>query len=278
MIRSLSIDFYKHRSLAENVEFFTKSGFDGVSIYISELLGDFDSADEIAEAVKRCGVPLSLHGLLCASHGDKDVSDFEGRIEKIAAWQRKHGVISILSFDVPDAIRDNIKPYIDRVLDTVEGCRVALEDFGLNETERAAIEHLKSNGRFGYLLDVGHMFIRLCGKPERDLTLFKNSPDECEACKNPSLEHFKKAFLSKGFPIFELHLHNNDGHSDQHRFLPEGKIDFAIIAKLLREIGFNGTLTLEGAPGYTFECFGNDADRGITNSLEYFTELYNKVP
>lgn len=277
MIRSLSIDFYKHRSLAENVEFFTKMGFDGVSIYISELLGDFDSANEIAEAVKRCGVPLSLHGLLCESHSDEAIRKFEENIEKIALWQKKHGVISILSFDVPDAIRDNVTPYVDRVLEKVPDCLVALEDFGLNATERAGIEHLKGNARFGYLLDIGHMFIRLCGKPERDLTLFQSSPDECDAVDEPKYEHFLRAFKSKEFPVFELHLHNNDGHGDLHRFLADGRIDYAMIARLLRDIGFDGTLTFESAPGYTFKCYGEDADRGIAQSLEYWEELYNKV-
>ena len=277
MVKSLSIDFYKHRSLVENIEYFAKHGFDGVSIYINVLFENEAMLDDVAAAIKKSGLSLSLHGLLCASHSDTDVANFENTIEKIAAWQRKHGVISILSFDVPDAIRDNIKPYIDRVLDAVEGCLVAVEDFGLNETERAAIEHLKGNERFGYLLDVGHMFIRLCGKPERDLMLFKNSPDECEASEKPNFEHFMKAFLSKEFPIFELHLHNNDGHADMHRFLPDGRIDFGMIARLLRKIGFDGTITLEGAPGYTFECFGADADKGIVDSFDYFTRLYDKV-
>ena len=154
---------------------------------------------------------------------------------------------------------------------------MALEDFGLNETERAGIEHLKGNARFGYLLDIGHMFIRLCGNPERDLTLFKNSPDECGVSENPSFEDFKKAFLSKEFPIFELHLHNNDGHADLHRFLSDGRIDYAVIARLLRDTGFDGTITLESAPGYTFECEGECADRGIAQSLEYWEEVYNKV-
>lgn len=277
MIRSLSIDFYKHRSLAENVEFFMKIGFDGVSIYISELLGDFDSADEIAEAVKRSGASLSVHGPICVSHSSEDIKKFEENIEKIAEWQKKHGVISILSFDVPDAIRDNVTPYVDRVLEKVPDCLMALEDFGLNETERAGIEHLKGNARFGYLLDIGHMFIRLCGNPERDLTLFQSSRDECEAVIEPKYEHFLRAFQSKEFPIFELHFHNNDGHADLHRFLSDGRIDYAVIARLLRDTGFDGTITLESAPGYTFECEGECADRGIAQSLEYWEEVYNKV-
>ena len=277
MIRSLSIDFYKHRSLAENVEFFTKMGFDGVSIYISELLGDFDSADEIAEAVKKSGASLSVHGPICVSHSSEDIKKFEENIEKIAIWQKKHSVISILSFDVPDAIRDNVTPYVDRVLEKVPDCLIALEDFGLNETERAGIDHLKGNARFGYLLDIGHMFIRLCGNPERDLTLFKNSHDECDAHDEPKYEHFLRAFKSKEFPIFELHFHNNDGHADLHRFLSDGRIDFAMIARLLRDISFDGAITLESAPGYTFECEGECADIGIAKSLEYWTEVYNKV-
>ena len=46
-----------------------------------------------------------------------------------------------------------------------------------------------------------------------------------------------------------------------------------MIARLLRDIGFDGTLTFESAPGYTFKCYGEDADIGILKTVEYWKSL-----
>ena len=47
------------------------------------------------------------------------------------------------------------------------------------------------------------------------------------------------------------------------------------ICRMAAEIGFDGVLTIESAPGYTFECFGEDADRGIFNDYDYWKKCLN---
>ncbi len=273
MINGLAIWHYPHRTMCENIEYFASCGYDAVSVIGGKFAHDVEDATQgaiIADTVSRAGVVLTVHAKLPDDHSEAKNAEFIRQVNAVANWQARYGLISIYSFDVPEAIRDNIAPYVDYVIATVPSVKVAVEDFGLNENERAQIEHLKSNSRFGYLIDIGHMFLRIRGENRSGYTLFTNSPDECAVNESPYYDDFMTAFKSKEFPIFEIHLHNNDGVSDLHLFLEDGPLDIAMIARVIRDIGFEGVLTVESAPGYHFECSGDDADIGIARTYQYW--------
>ncbi|MBQ6990952.1 MAG: hypothetical protein IJN58_07835 [Clostridia bacterium] len=272
----LAIWHYPHRSTIENVLFFASQGFTSVSLlgsHMDDLCKRPDLAKLLADIVKEKDLTLTVHSKLPASHGEWDVAAFRASIEGYAAWQREYGLISVLSFDVADAIRDNITPYLQYVLDAVPGCKVAIEDFGLNPAERGQIECFKSEPRFGYLLDMGHMFIRLRGKNDR-ATLFRHSDEEAPQSDNPGYDHFMAAFRSKEFPIFELHVHNNDGERDMHYFLEEGTLDIPMLARVIRDFGFDGVLTIESAPGFQFPCVYPESDQKILETCRYWKSLF----
>ena len=145
-----------------------------------------------------------------------------------------------------------------------------MEDFGLSTSEREQIEHLKGNPRFGYLIDLGHLFIRLCGRNQSGKALFTNSKDEHPLVESPDYAAFMAALDTKEFPIFEMHLHNNDGENDVHWFLEQGELDVPAIARVLKDRGYDGVLTVESAPGFRFDCRGKDADEGILKTYEYW--------
>ena len=269
MKNGLAIWHYPHRTVLENVAFFAQQGFDCVSIlgyHMNEICADEAQSAQLAELLADAGIPLTVHHKLPLSHEAESVASFKADIDRYAAWQKKYGLLSILSFDVGQAIRDNMAPYVEYVLGKVPQSKIAVEDFGLNAAERAQIEHLKEEKRFGYLLDIGHMYIRLCGKNESGLTLFTNSHEECSATDMPSFKEFLAAFRSKEFPIFEIHLHNNDGINDMHYFLDDGTLDIKMIASVLKEVDFDGILTIESAPGCVFECVYPESDKRILES------------
>lgn len=276
MKNGLAIWHYPHRSVLENVSYFAKCGFDSVSIHgnhMLEVCSDKESAKKLAELIKTNDLILTVHHKLPENHSEECVHNFRNSVELISEWQNKYGCLSILSFDVPQSIRDNITPYIDYVLEKIINCKVAVEDFGLNEAEKSQIEHLKGNDRFGYLLDIGHMYIRMCGKNESGLTLFSNSVKECPVNEKPELDDFLNAFYSKDFPVFEIHLHNNDGKEDKHYFLEDGTLKIEIIADVLRRVGFNGVLTIESAPGFSFKCEYPESDLRINETYSYWKKL-----
>ena len=275
MLHGLAIWHSPHRSMAENIRYFSARGFDSLSVHGAQFVNAiFDPAvaDETAAAVRETGVVFTVHYCLPRSHGAEAVEVFRSGIAAIAKWQKVHGLIEVLSFDVPQPVRgeQGIGAYLDFVLSTVPACKVAVEDFGLNAAEREQIAHLKSNVRFGYLVDIGHLFIRMRGENGSGKALFTHAPDEHPVCKSPDAAAFTAALASKDFPIFEMHLHNNDGVSDVHWFLERGDMDIPAVARALRKISFDGVLTLESAPGYKFECRGRDADEGIVKTFSYW--------
>lgn len=275
MLQGLAIWHYPHRTMVDNIRYFAALGLDSVSVHGAQFvnaIADPATSDAIALAVCETGAVFTVHYCLPRKHEPEAVAVFEAGIHAIAAWQRAHGSISVLSFDVPQPIRGDvgIGAYVDLVLETVPDCKVAVEDFGLNAAERAQVAHLKGNDRFGYLVDIGHLFIRLRGQNRSGKALFTHAPDEHPVCEAPDSAVFQAAFASKEHPVFEMHLHNNDGVDDLHWFLEQGKMDVPAVAKALQEMGFEGVLTVESAPGFRFECRGKDADEGIGRTLKYW--------
>ncbi len=278
MKTGLAIWHYPHRTMEENIRFFAKQGFPAVSVHGARLVDALacGEGERLAKAVRESGVILTVHYCMPRSHEDERVTAFKQGIDAIALWQKAYGLIKILSCDVPAPIRDNIVPYLNYMLDHTGGCSVAVEDFGLTPDERGQIEYLKGNRRFGYLVDLGHMFLRIMGKNKSGKPLFTNRFDECPVCENPGYNEFMRALASKEFPIFEMHLHNNDGESDIHLFLEDGPLDISMIARVVRDIDFHGIMTIESAPGYKFDCSGDEADERIMKTFAYWKECCNK--
>ena len=276
----LAIWHYPHRTLVENVRYFAENGYNAVSVHgahMDEACRQPEIAEELAKLVAKYQLTLTVHHKLPGSHKEEDVAAYRESIDYFAQWQKENGTLAILSFDVADAIRDNVMPYITYALEKVPGSKIAVEDFGLTGAEKIQIEPLKAEPRFGYLLDIGHMFLRIRGENTDGYTLFCNQEDECPKCDDPGYEEFLQAFRSKEFPVFEIHLHNNDGLKDKHWFLEEGKLNIAAVAAVLETMGWDGVLTIESAPGYTFPCYGEDADMGIAKTFEYWKKLRKEV-
>lgn len=276
MKNGLAIWHYPHRTVLENVQYFAEHDFNAVSVHgahMDEVCKNGQDSEGMAELVKKYNLTLTVHHKLPAAHDAENVAAYRETIDRFGAWQRKYGGMAVLSFDVADAIRDNIAPYIEYALQTVPDAKIAVEDFGLTDAERSQIEHLKTEPRFGYLLDIGHMFLRIRGENRQAYTLFHNQQDECPVCSEPGYAEFLQAFRSKEFPVFEIHLHNNDGVSDLHWFLEDGKLNIAGVGAVLREMQWDGVLTIEAAPGYTFPCYGEEADSRIMKTYEYWKSI-----
>ena len=278
MKNGLAIWHYPHRTIAENVRFFGTKGFSSVSLHGAQFVSALNrgEGEDIAQAVRETGVILTVHYTLPKKPEEEPIFAFRRGIKAIAQWQSVYGLVKILSFDIPASVRDHAALYLNYVLEHTEGCQIAVEDYGLTPAERAQIEPFKGNRRFGYLVDLGHMLIRLRGKNIGGKPLFTNRYDECPPCDHPGYEEFMRAFASKEFPIFEIHLHNNDGEKDLHLFLEQGVLDIPMIARVVRDLDFRGVLTIESAPGYKFECSGDEADEGILKTFDYWKECCQK--
>lgn len=272
MINGLAIWHYPIRNDLENSKFFAENGFGAVSMHgraMAKTSMDEARGAAFATVIRENKLVLTAHSKLPLNHSEEEVAIFKRDIDAIAAWQKKYGLLEVLSFDVAQEVRDNVMPYIEYVLQYEQFGKVALEDFGVTAEERAQIEPLKGNPRFGYLLDIGHMNIRIHGVNTEPINLFRNSPEECPKTANPGYREFLQAFRSKEFPVFEIHLHNNDGAGDLHNFLEVGTIDMQAIADILKEMNYEGIVTIETVPrlaGY----FYPEADEKILETFAYW--------
>lgn len=285
MKTGLAIWHYPHRTLEENVRRFSRI-LDSVSALGSDFVRACraeDQGEALNEALSEFNPVFTVHHKLPSSHSEPAVSAFQEDIRLAAVWQKRYGRLATLSFDVPEAIRDQIYPYLRMALDAFEGedTRIAVEDFGLTDAELCQLEPLKGEPRFGFLVDVGHLNIRLHGRRAQDApTLFRFSGLECpgKRAQEPVMrEHFYRALAGKPFPVFEMHLHNNDGVDDVHWFLENGVLDIEMIAGVLREIGYDDVLTLESAPGFRFPCAGQAADDGIDRTIAFWKEILSRA-
>jgi len=285
MKTGLAIWHYPHRTPIENAAYFSESGLDSVSMLGYQFLDvcrNEQQAEELAKVLEKRNPVLTVHHKLPLSHSEEHVASYMEDIRTAREWHGKYGKLAIYSFDVPQAIRDNIYPYLKAALDAFEGQEtiIAIEDFGLTDEELRQLEPLKGNRQFGFLLDAGHLHIRLNGKYEGGATLFRYSKPECPD-RNfdtaPAKEDFLYSLKNKPFPIVEMHLHNNDGQRDVHWFLEDGVMDIEMYAQVLKEVGFDGVLTIESAPGMAFKCAGQDADDGIARTIAYWKKCMEKA-
>lgn len=276
MKNSLATWHYPHRSMANNITYFANHGFPAVSIHGRRLAEALQrgEGETLARAVKESSVTLTVHGTMPRRLDEASVATYHLDLDLIGAWQKTYGLIHILSFDVPAPVRAHITPYLQEALLKVPNCYIAVEDFGICEEELAQLEDYRQEPRFGYLVDVGHMFIRMRGHRDDGKRLFSHAPMESPRVENPTWQDFKNALLAKDFPILEMHLHNNDGLRDMHLFLEDGEMDISAVAQALREIDYRGVLTIESAPGYQFDCYGKDADEGILRTYGYWKGLF----
>ncbi len=278
MKNGLAAWHYPHRSVIENIDFFAGKGFDSISFNGASIAKTLaERGEEAADHFRRSGMILTLHYALPGAPEPEKEEPFREGIRIFGEWQRKYGLIENLTFDVSDRVRGCMTQYVDFVFDEVPNCKVGLEDYGLTEMELEQAARYKGNDRFGYLIDIGHLYIRLRGECDSKATLFTHSAFEGPKTDRPDSAAFLNAFKSKTFPIIEMHLHNNDGVKDTHLFLEDGTADVKAIAKAICDFGYEGIVTIESAPGYCFACYGDDADSGILRTLDTWKKAVSAV-
>lgn len=119
------------------------------------------------------------------------------------------------------------------------GVPVGLENIPLNLSFCHKLEHLiEYANHFENLkvtLDIAHAYMI-----EKFLQLIE--PQKVSSLPE---ERIAEAIIKLGKRIINIHLHDNDGSFDQHKIPGEGTINFKPIMKVLREINYNGLITLE---------------------------------
>ncbi|MCL2321188.1 MAG: sugar phosphate isomerase/epimerase [Oscillospiraceae bacterium] len=80
-----------------------------------------------------------------------------------------------------------------------------------------------------------------------------------------------------GNKLICLHLHDNDGTSDQHRIPGEGTIDWSNICKKLRDNDYKGSITLEVTNEFSDKYKFYSYDKFLFEAFKKASDIYNGV-
>ena len=110
---------YPHRTTIENIEYFAGQGIKTLGLNQSQLTDACEAGKgaELAQVIKKNDLTITLHGALTYSHSEEDVTDYKKRMDTVGEWQKKYGLLSVVSFDVFECTRDKtVCPCPDPVL------------------------------------------------------------------------------------------------------------------------------------------------------------------
>ncbi len=176
-------------------------------------------------------------------------SDWDGKIIKALNYAYELGCPHIVVHPTGKDIEENIR-YYERFIKESD-IIIAIENMEspeeISEAEEIN-EIIKSNPkRLKALLDTGHAHMRALD--------------------------IKKEILTYGENLVGLHIHDNDGKSDQHLFPLMGTINWKDVIEGLSEIGYKGYFTYE-TMYYSREKSIKDEDDVIDKAIDSFHHLF----
>jgi sugar phosphate isomerase/epimerase len=227
-------------SMAAKLAYVHGLGFEAVSFLYTAPPPDADDIGaDLHALLEQYDLHVLVHGAIgdCA-HAEQRPAVCE-QIAQVARFQQETGRVRAMNFDPGyrttarnhrcyDA--DGSASVLEEALTVLTplGVKVGIENWVINY-ELAHYELLKQrlgDASLGMLLDLGHLNI---------------------AHRSGLLDGLPPAGYIKSLPlpVWEIHVHDNDGISDKHRFLGSGNIEIEPMAQALLEIGFDGYVTVE---------------------------------
>ena len=222
--------------LLDLVEEFARFGYDAISFSSTQLPKQTEGEwRDIAAFVEDRDLVVTIH---CSF--DLTLADAGRALDWFADSLRAITFDAVMASDPRGAFYDTQRmvALLRGIIGTSEGTqlRVAIEDFPLDDSAvefyRAGLEPLLECGRYGILVDVGHLNMRLHGGG-----YFEGMSVAEYIARLP-------------LPVVEVHLHDNNGARDEHGHFGLGNIDFAEVAAALKSVGFDGVSTIEIAPTF----------------------------
>ncbi len=214
---------------------FADFGYDAISFSSLQFPRLHEEAEGMAALIRERDLAVTVH---CSF--DVTLADVECALGWFGDALRAITFDPVMTFEPRGGFYDTTRmvPLLRDIVEMSEGTQlhVAIEDFPLDDSAvdfyRQDLEPLLECPRYGILIDVGHLNIRLTG--------------------GGHFEGMSVAGYIEGLPlpIAEVHLHDNNGQKDEHGHFGLGRIDFTEIAEALRSVGFDGVSTIEIAPSF----------------------------
>jgi len=218
------------------IDEFVGLGYDAIAAQARQFTDlDTDQADALVSYLHERDLQVAVHG-----NFDTDLADLRMVHSLLGDRLRTVTFDAAMRPDSRGQLFDTARMagFLGQIIEmTPSAClKVAVEDFPLDATGlefyREDLQPLLECPRYGILIDVGHLNLRLAaGGYFEGVTVD---------------EYFRRLPL----PVVEVHLHDNRGKKDDHAHFGYGDVDFAQVRRALKAIGFDGLSTIEIAPTF----------------------------
>jgi sugar phosphate isomerase/epimerase len=220
-------------SVHELVDVLASYGCDAVSFSLEQITRiPLDERGAFAQQLRDLDLSVTIHtGCHLQRDGIDTVVEVLGdrllaiTLDRVKREQ-SHGIL----YDMP-----RMAATLSEIRDATKGTeiRFGFEDLPLDDQAinfyRDDIAGFLDDPRYGMLMDIGHLHIRMT-----------QSDYFAGTCTD---------YVSRiPVPVIEVHIHDNDGKRDLHAPMGTGTVPFAEVAAGLETIGFSGVATIEIAP------------------------------
>lgn len=238
--------------LVDVIHDFAGMGFEAVSGAAFQFLDVND------EEIREITAAIGGRGLLVTVHTKFELPPSDARRLADLLGESLYSITfdPLLAGDPPTPDVHGMARHLQELLRATDGSQVrfGIEDFPLDTTtlrrHRTELDPLLESGRYGMLLDIGHMYLRLRGAQPPIPRAIIHTIDDVPV------------------PIVELHVHDNRGERDDHAYLGYGVIPFDKVVTALQRRGFEGVATFEITPPY----YGNTLEEGKQQVRESLTK------
>jgi len=248
----------------KQIEFFGRSEFDFVEFSAEEPMVTpeliSNNKQKICKAMEKYNLFATVHGPLNSEMGSsypeirtswmqfnkKFIKSFSNLHVKKFLFHIRFQMAGEENKNLEKIFLDNYASSFNQLVSFSKkyGIKIVIENFnrfGFKDAEN--IKHILDNAKdLGFCLDFGHAFVR------------------------GGMRNIETFFKLLGNRIEHVHMHDNHGSFDEHLPIGEGKINYPHVVKMLKRIGYDGTIT--------FEVFTSKED--AVNSREKIKVLWQK--
>ncbi len=244
------------RDMDELIPIYAQYGIRNLDLNFCEMMRDDSRLNDkrAKDYIKRLKEEREEYGLAyIQAHAPYPVRgsavyEWDARIIKALNLALELGIPHIVVHPVGKDIEENIR-YYDRLI---------------RESDiTIAIENMESDEEIS--------------KHEEINTIIESNPKRLKALFDTGHAHMRKLDLAKeikgyGKNLVGLHIHDNDGKSDQHLLPFMGTINWKEVVRALSEAGYSGYLTYE-AMYYSRSLSINDQEKVIKDAINSFLHL-----
>lgn len=234
----------------ETISLGHQHGFQGVEITCEYPRGPLDYEHEAILQMKRLAqeydMPLQVH----APYINVRLADLNPRIRQASVQSVKDGIdfahqidARIVTMHLGNTTTRRLKHIYERIRKDLLNSILTLAEYAEQHDVTIAIENVPTDDKSAWE--------KALGKSAEEITDILKEIDSKNIGVTFDVGHANTISDPANFVVelapyvVNVHLHDNDGSSDQHLVIGQGSIDFPNILHILEETGYAGSLVLE---------------------------------